>query len=123
MNPCTRTSGNESAVALPMALFALVILSRLLLAFLTLAAMEPFIARNHDASARALYIAAEGVELASSQLASSSWQPAFSTLSLPGLINLIKEYSTAIDIPDAKVSDWSTTPPSPGPHAHSPEAQ
>lgn len=120
MNLCTRTSGNENGVALSMALFALVMFSGLLLAFLTLDAMEPFITRNHDPSAWALYIAAEGVELASSQLASSSWQPAFSALGLPGLI---KGYSTAINTPDAKVSDWSTTPPSPGPYAHSSEVQ
>ncbi len=109
MNPRVRTLWNDKGVALPLALFALVILSGLVLAFLAMAGMEPLIAQNHDTSARALHIAGGGVELASSQLASSFWQQAFNTLTVPGLIT---EYSTGTGTADANVV-WSTTPPSP----------
>ncbi len=109
MNPGIRTLRNEQGVALLLALFALVMLAGLVLTFLAMAGMEPLIAQNHDTSARALHIAAGGVELASSQLASSFWQQAFNNLTVAGLI---KEYSTAINTADADVV-WSTTPPSP----------
>lgn len=68
-NPWARRVSNEHGVALPVALFALVSLSGLLLAFLSLATMEPTIAQNQDASTRALHIAEAGLELALSQLA------------------------------------------------------
>lgn len=110
MKAWIRTIRNDKGVALPLALFALVMLSGLLLAFLSMAGMEPVIAQNHGGSTGAHYLAEAGLELASSQLATTSWQPAFSNLNLPGLI---KEYSTAINTADANVSNWSTTPPSP----------
>lgn len=53
---------NEKGVALPLALFALVMLMGLLLAFLTMAGMEPVIAQNHVTTSRALYIADAGIE-------------------------------------------------------------
>ncbi|MBI3030696.1 MAG: hypothetical protein HYY64_14415 [Candidatus Rokubacteria bacterium] len=58
-------------MALPLALFALVMLSGLLLAFLTMAGMEPTIAANLADTARARYVADAGVEWAYDQLASN----------------------------------------------------
>jgi len=62
MTPRIRTVRDETGVALPLALFALVMLSGLLLAFLSMAGMEPVIAQNHGSSSRAFYIADAGIE-------------------------------------------------------------
>ncbi len=69
MNPWLRTVRNERGVALPLALFALVMLSGLLLAFLTMSGMEPSIAANLSDSARGRYLADTGIEYAFDQLA------------------------------------------------------
>jgi hypothetical protein len=55
-------------VALPLALFALVMLSGLLLAFLSMAGMEPTVASNHTDVTRARYAAEAGIEWAFDQL-------------------------------------------------------
>jgi hypothetical protein len=57
-----RTVRDETGVALPLALFALVMLAGLLLAFLSMAGTEPGIAQNHASSTRALYVADAGIE-------------------------------------------------------------
>src|SRR3990170_3049948 len=62
MTPRIRTVRDEKGVALPLALFALVMLSGLLLAFLSMAGMEPVIAQNHASSSKAFYIADAGIE-------------------------------------------------------------
>ena len=62
MTPRIRTVRDETGVALPLALFALVMLSGLLLAFLSMAGMEPVIAQNHSSSSKAFYIADAGIE-------------------------------------------------------------
>ena len=62
MTPRIRTVRDEKGVALPLALFALVMLSGLLLAFLSMAGMEPVIAQNHTSSSKAFYIADAGIE-------------------------------------------------------------
>jgi len=62
MTPRIRTVRDETGVALPLALFALVMLSGLLLAFLSMAGMEPVIAQNHASSSKAFYIADAGIE-------------------------------------------------------------
>ena len=62
---------NEKGVALPLALFALVMLSGLLLAFLSMSAMEPEIAANLGDVTRARYVAESGIEWAFDQLASN----------------------------------------------------
>ncbi|MBI3030695.1 MAG: hypothetical protein HYY64_14410 [Candidatus Rokubacteria bacterium] len=72
MNLPMRTNRGQGGVALPLALFALVMLSGLLLAFLTMAGMEPTIAANLGDTARARYVADAGVEWAYDQLAASS---------------------------------------------------
>jgi hypothetical protein len=62
MTPRIRTVRDEKGVALPLALFALVMLSGLLLAFLSMAGTEPGIAQNHGSASRAFYIADAGIE-------------------------------------------------------------
>ncbi len=74
MKPWTRTVRNERGVALPLALFALVMLTGLLLAFLTMAGMEPEMAANLTEVARARYVADAGIEWAFDQLVTNtSW--------------------------------------------------
>ncbi len=58
----------EKGVALPLALFAIVMLSGLLLAFLIMAGMEPEIAANLNDVVRARYVAEAGLEWAYDQL-------------------------------------------------------
>jgi len=60
---------NEKGVALPLALFALVMLTGLLLAFLSMAGMEPTMAANLSDVTRARYVADAGIEWAYDQLA------------------------------------------------------
>ena len=62
MTPRIRTVRDETGVALPLALFAIVTLSGLLLTFLSMAGMEPVIAQNHTSSSKAFYIADAGIE-------------------------------------------------------------
>jgi len=59
---------NEKGVALPLALFALVMLTGLLLAFLSMAGMESEISANLTDVARARYAAEGGMEFAFDQL-------------------------------------------------------
>lgn len=61
-------------MALPLALFALVILSGLLLALLSMTAMEPAISANLTDVARARYLAEAGIEWAFDQLIPASGQ-------------------------------------------------
>ena len=75
MTPRIRTVRDETGVALPLALFALVMLSGLLLAFLSMAGMEPVIAENHVSSSRAFYIADAGIEHALDALQSPGSPP------------------------------------------------
>lgn len=72
MKPWTRTVRNERGVALPLALFALVMLTGLLLAFLTMAGMEPEMAANLSDVARARYVADAGIEWAYDQLVTNT---------------------------------------------------
>ncbi len=66
---------NPKGAALPLALFALVMLSGLLLAFLTMSGMEPEIAANLNDVVRARYLAEGGIEWAFDQLVTASAQP------------------------------------------------
>lgn len=68
MSPLASAVRNEKGVALPLALFVLVMLSGLLLAFLSMAGMEPQISSNLSATARARYLADGGIEWAFDQL-------------------------------------------------------
>ena len=78
MSPLASAVQNEKGVALPLALFTLVILSGLLLAFLSMAGMEPQISANLSATARARYLADAGIEWAFDQLVlASSKQPPY----------------------------------------------
>ncbi len=63
---------NEKGVALPLALFALVMLSGLLVAFLSMGGMEPQIAANLGDVTRARYVAEAGIEWAFDQLKSNT---------------------------------------------------
>lgn len=60
---------NEKGVALPLALFALVVLSGVLLTFLSMGGMEPQIASNLSSTAQARFAADAGIEAAFDQLA------------------------------------------------------
>lgn len=71
MNPWARTIRNEKGVALVLALIALVALMGFLLAFLSMAAMEPRISANLYDTARAPYLADAGIEWAFDQLAAA----------------------------------------------------
>ncbi len=64
---------NRKGVALPLALFALVMLSGLLLAFLSMAGMESTISANLSDVTRARYIADAGIEWAFDRLATTVW--------------------------------------------------
>lgn len=69
---------NERGVALPLALFVLVSLSVLVLAFLSMGGMEPKIARNLSDTARARYVTDAAIEWAFDQLANpaTNWSTA-----------------------------------------------
>lgn len=64
----TRAFRDEHGVALPVALFALVILSGFLVAFLSMSGMEPQISRNLSDATGARYMAEAGIEWAFDQL-------------------------------------------------------
>ncbi len=66
---------DEKGVALPLALFALVMLSGLLLAFLNMAGMEPMVAANLNDVTRARYVAEAGAEWGFDQLVFAAAQP------------------------------------------------
>jgi Tfp pilus assembly protein PilX len=71
MKPRLRTVRDERGVALPLALFALVMLSGLLLVFLSMAGMEPSIATNLSDVTRARNLAEAGIEWAFDALAAA----------------------------------------------------
>lgn len=72
---------NERGVALPLALFALVALSALVLSFLSMGGMEPQVARNLSDTAQARYMADAGIEWAFDQLANpaTNWSTLLQT--------------------------------------------
>ena len=80
VNLPVRETRNQRGVALPLALFALVMLSGLLLAFLTMAGMEPEIAANLGDVTRARFVAEAGVEWAFDQLVvNPNWSAVLAT--------------------------------------------
>ena len=71
---------DEKGVALPLALFALLMLTGLLVAFLTMSGMEPSIAANLTDVVRARYVAEAGVEWAFDQLVlNTNWNGVLAT--------------------------------------------
>lgn len=72
MKPWARLTRNQKGVALPLALFALVMLTGLLLAFLSMAGMEPSMAANLSDVTRGRYLADAGIEWAFDQLANNT---------------------------------------------------
>lgn len=111
MNPSVGTVRNEEGVALPLALFVLVSLTGLVLAFLSMAGMEPQVSRNLSDTARARYAAEAGMEWAYDQLASApaagptSWNGRLgapsngvmaTNMSLPGLAATFGTFSVTI---------------------------
>src|SRR3972149_9632353 len=71
---------DEKGVALPLALFALLLLTGLLVAFLTMSGMEPSIAANLNDVVRARYVAEAGVEWAFDQLVlNTNWNGVLAT--------------------------------------------
>ena len=82
MKPWVGPIRNEKGVALPLALFALMMLSGLLLVFLSMAGMEPSIAANLSDATRARYLADGGIEWAFDTLGSRP-PPWFASASSP----------------------------------------
>jgi Tfp pilus assembly protein PilX len=86
MKPRLRTVRDERGVALPLALFALVMLSGLLLVFLSMAGMEPSIATNLSDVTRARNLAEAGIEWAFDALAAApNLNGLLTTNACPGL--------------------------------------
>lgn len=102
MNPSARAVRNERGVALPLALFALVSLTALVLAFLSMGGMEPQISKNLSDSSQARYAADSGIEWAFDQLALA---PNWSTL-LQG---------QAVQAGNPSAGAWLTPPPAGAP--------
>ena len=84
MSPWASPLRNQRGVALPLALFVLVSLSVLVLAFLSMGGQEPQISRNLTDSSQARYAAEAGIEWAFDQLASA---PGAGTGSWPDLLS------------------------------------
>ena len=75
-----RAVRGEKGVALPLALFALLMLTGLLAAFLTMSGMEPSMAANLNDVVRARYVAEAGVEWAFDQLVlNTNWNGLLAT--------------------------------------------
>lgn len=96
---------DQKGVALPLALFSLVLLSGLLVAFLTMGGLEPSIAANQNDVATARYVAEAGVEWGFDQLAlNPNWNGFLATSGgvmvtgqvLPGLTNASGTYAAQI---------------------------
>ena len=73
--PDLRSIDAQRGVALPLALFALVMLTGLLLVFVSMGGMETSIAANLDDVTRARYVAESGLEWAFDQLVAAAAQP------------------------------------------------
>lgn len=107
MNPRISAVRNEKGVALPLALFALVLLSSLLLAFLSMGGMEPTVAANLTDLARARYVAEAGIEWAFDQFVlNPNWNGILATnngvmtpvggQTLPGLSSTFGTFSAQV---------------------------
>jgi hypothetical protein len=72
---------NERAVAVPMALICLLVLTGMVLAFLTVSAFEPQISANHEAGTQARYVAEAGLEWAFDHLVdhAAAWNTLLTT--------------------------------------------
>jgi Tfp pilus assembly protein PilX len=73
MNRWRKLVGDERGVAMVMAMMVLLILTGLVLAFLSVSAFEPQISRNHLDSVRARHLAEAGIEAGFNQLATADW--------------------------------------------------
>jgi len=124
MKPRFRTVRDERGVALPLALFALMMLSGLLLAFLSMAGMEPSIAANLNDVTRARNLAEAGIEWAFDALAAAPNLNGLLTtnggvmatnLPLPGLTAAYGTFSVSVRN-DTQGGDAQITgmPPDPG---------
>jgi Tfp pilus assembly protein PilX len=76
MNRWRKLVGDERGVAMVMAMMVLLILTGLVLAFLSVSAFEPQISRNHLDSVRTRHIAEAGIEAGFNQLATADWTAA-----------------------------------------------
>lgn len=76
MNRWQRLVGDERGVAMVMAMMVLLILTGLVLAFLSVSAFEPQISRNHLDTVRMRHVAEAGVEAGFNQLATANWTAA-----------------------------------------------
>ena len=104
-----RPTRNQRGIAFPLALFALVMLTGLLLVFLTMGGMETSVAANLDDVTRARYVAESGLEWAFDQLVLAAavpngWNTALSTnggqmatgMPLPSLAAALGTFSVTV---------------------------
>ena len=80
MNIWQRTIRDERGIAAPLAMYVLVVLSILLLAFVSMSAQEPQVSRNLADMTQARYVADAGIEWAfDSLVATSNWSTVLQT--------------------------------------------
>jgi hypothetical protein len=107
MNMWRKTMGDQRGIAAPLAMYTLVLLSVLLLAFVSMAAQEPQVSRNLSDMTQARYAADAGVEWAfDTMVATPNWStiiqgsggpclstPMVSNQTLPGLTAAFGTYT------------------------------
>jgi Tfp pilus assembly protein PilX len=96
MNMWRRTMGDQRGIAAPLAMYTLVLLSVLLLAFVSMAAQEPQVSRNLADMTQARYAAEAGVEWAFDTLVMTpNWSGGtmVSNQTLPGLTAAFGTYT------------------------------
>jgi Tfp pilus assembly protein PilX len=108
MVPRSPTAPDQRGIALPMTVFTMAALSLLVMAFLSMATMEPQVAANLQSTTQALYLADAGMEWAFDQLASTtSWNSLFATTT-PSVSNLGGTFTVQIRN-DTTVADRALT--------------
>jgi Tfp pilus assembly protein PilX len=117
MNMWRKTVGDQRGIAAPLAMYTLVLLSVLLLAFVSMAAQEPQVARNLSDMTQARYAADAGIEWAFDTLvAAPNWSTILQTgggtmvsnQTLPGLTAAFGTY-TVVARNDTLAGDTTIT--------------
>ena len=117
MNLWRKTVGDQRGIAAPLAMYTLVLLSVLLLAFVSMAAQEPQVARNLSDMTQARYAADAGIEWAFDTLvAAPDWSTILQTgggtmvsnQTLPGLTAAFGTY-TVVARNDTVAGDTTIT--------------
>jgi hypothetical protein len=118
MNMWRKTIGDQRGIAAPLAMYTLVLLSVLLLAFVSMAAQEPQVSRNLSDMTQARYVADAGVEWAFDSLVGApSWSTILQTgggtmvanQTLPGLTAAAAGTYTVVARNDTLAGDTAIT--------------